>query len=414
MLKIYLDWNIITHIDKSYPNLLHLMQEYNHLFVFPYTAAHIRDVVHKSDLNNALLQHDVELLSSICDKHLLIFEDNTMKPYFATPKDYIGEKGISLSIIQNTEFISRSMYITMKQMFQKYIANKDRKALQDIQGSSCENVMKNINGFIKAHMNADDVVQFINNNCPKETLNNKEAFFKTLYFMLDLFGFRQEEKKKEFNNIDTDATHIYYASYCDYMVTKDGRMSEKCKALYKEYNIQTEVITPQTLERIIQDEIKREYSLKYLIDCINRYGIPRKEEDGNHYTLMRTPILGLFNACMIVDKSFGNNTNVESALFRYCFNNTPYLFYTELERFFELFRNIIPKEKAKDFEELYVKPMLSRNYEITKQARFNLDVNDLELHIHLLSDPIAEVPCPMMQIILGGRCRELIQAIEQN
>lgn len=281
MLKIYLDWNIITHIDESYPNLLQMMQEYNHLFVFPFTTAHIRDIVHKSDLNNVLLQHDVDLLSSICDKHFLMFEDNTMKPFFETPKDYIGENGQILSLIQNTEFISRSTYISMKQMFQKYIENTDRKAFQDIQGSSCNNVMNNINRFIKKYMSADNIEQFIKNNCPEETYDNKEALFKTIYFMLDFFGFRQEEKKKEFNNIDTDASHIFNAAYCDYMVTKDGRMSEKCKALYGEYKVQTQVITPQELEKIILKEIKREYSLKYIIDCINKYGIPRKEEDGN-------------------------------------------------------------------------------------------------------------------------------------
>lgn len=412
MLKIYLDWNIITHIDESYPSLLHLMQEYNHLFVFPYTAAHIRDVVHKSDLHDSRLQHDVDLLTSICDKHLLLFEDNKIKPMFGTPKDFLEERGHLISLIQNTEFISRTTYITLKQMFQGYIANTDNKALKEIQGSSCENVMKNINKFIKKHMKADNIVQFIKDKCPEETYKNKEALFKTIYFMLDFFGFRQEEKKKEFNNIDTDASHIFNASYCDYMVTKDGKMSEKCKALYNEYNIQTQVITPQKLEELIQDEVNREYNLKYIIECINKYGSPRKEEDGNHYTLMRTPVLGLFNACIRIDESFGNTTNVESALFTYCFNNTPYLYYTELERFFNLFRKLLPEESLPKFEESYVKPMVSRDYEMTKQACFDFDIKGLDMYIRLYSDTIAPVPCPMMQIIMGDQCRGLIEKLK--
>ena len=315
MLKIYLDWNIITHIDETSPKLLGLLQDYNNLFVFPYTSAHIRDVVHKSDLSDARLKHDIELLSSICYKHLLLYEDNRMKPKFCTPKDYINDYGYLMSLVQNTEFISRATYISLKRLFQNQIEKTCPDSFKRIQGSSPKNVMANINEFVKTYMGADNIEQFLRKNCPPDTLKSNEAFFKTLYIMLDFFGFRSEEKKKEYNNIDADATHIFNASFCDYIVTSDGRMSAKCSALYDYYKIQTQVISPQKLEEIILDEVSREYSFKYIFECVNKYGIPRVEEDGNHYKLIRTPILGLFNACMKVDETWGKHSGLDGAIF---------------------------------------------------------------------------------------------------
>lgn len=414
MLKIYLDWNVITHIDETNPKLLGLLQDYNNLFVFPYTSAHIRDVVHKSDLNDARLKHDIDLLSAICFKHHLLYEDNKMKPIFCTPKDYINDHGKLMSLVQNTEFISRATYLSLKRLFQKYIKETSSDSFNRIQGSSEKNVMSNINEFVQTYMGADTVEQFLRKNCPAETLKSNEAFFKTLYIVLDFFGFRQEDKRKEFNNIDADATHIFNASFCDYIVTKDGGMSAKGSALYNYFKIQTRAISPQKLEEIILDEIAREYSFKYIFECVNRYGIPRVEQDGNHYTLIRTPVLGLFNACMKIDETWGYHSEFNAAVFCYSFNNTPYLYYTELDRFFNLFKELLPPNNRQDFEEKYISPMMSRDNEITSKARFEIAVSDLDMTIILTCDPNSTVSCPLMYLVFGENTQELISKLENQ
>jgi hypothetical protein len=45
MLKIYLDWNSINNIQTRHPKLYELIKEYGHLFIFPYSNAHIRDLI---------------------------------------------------------------------------------------------------------------------------------------------------------------------------------------------------------------------------------------------------------------------------------------------------------------------------------------------------------------------------------
>ena len=75
MLKIYLDWNSINNIQTRHPELYELIKEYGLLFNFPYSNAHIRDLIVSKDENNPFYQRDIATLTEICGKHLLQFED---------------------------------------------------------------------------------------------------------------------------------------------------------------------------------------------------------------------------------------------------------------------------------------------------------------------------------------------------
>lgn len=48
---------------------------------------------------------------------------------------------------------------------------------------------------------------------------------------LDMFGFRPEKKDKHLMNIDTDASHIFYAGHCDIFVTADSKLRGKAEAM---------------------------------------------------------------------------------------------------------------------------------------------------------------------------------------
>ena len=74
-------------------------------------------------------------------------------------------------------------------------------------------------------------------------LINVEAQFKYICLGLDLFGYRPENKCKVITNIDTDASHLFYASNCDYFVTEDRKLRDKAIAIYSYYRIQTKVIS---------------------------------------------------------------------------------------------------------------------------------------------------------------------------
>ena len=396
MLKIYLDWNCINNIESRHPKLYRLLGEYSDAFIFPYSNAHIRDLMMSHSPDNRYFDHDMELLSEICGKHLLVFENNMMMPKFCLPQDYIQQFGEAIELIQKTEFISSETYQAVKESIRNRIPSDVYKT---IQGASPQKAIRIINQYVASQMPGASLQSLTtgDGNFMRD-LMNAEAQFKSICLAVEMFGYRPEQKKKKFNNIDADASHIFYAAHCDYLVSADEGMRAKAEAMYHEYNYQTKVITPECLENLVMEEIEKEYSLVNMMECIKKYGTPRDEPDGAHYTLMRTPVLGLFNACMLVDEHFGNDGQPNSALFTYCFNNTPYLFYTELDRFFELIKGLLSKEYQLLFQKYFVDEIRSGNYEQATKARFDIDCPDLHLHFTFYGDSIAPVPCPMMRV----------------
>mgnify|MGYP006991365433 CR=1 FL=1 len=72
MLKIYFDWNCITHSkDEKYSSLLEIVKLYGKDFIFPFSNAHIRDVLVSHKEGNKYFDLDISLLETICGKHYL-------------------------------------------------------------------------------------------------------------------------------------------------------------------------------------------------------------------------------------------------------------------------------------------------------------------------------------------------------
>ena len=73
-------------------------------------------------------------------------------------------------------------------------------------------------------------------------VNNDLMTYYISYVFLDLFGFNKEPRKKvKFQNLQADALHSFYGSYCDCVVSDDVGLRNKTKDLYGVYNINTKV-----------------------------------------------------------------------------------------------------------------------------------------------------------------------------
>jgi hypothetical protein len=82
--------------------------------------------------------------------------------------------------------------------------------------------------------------------------NDKYTRFINTYTNLEFFGVTLEKegttkknKKNSFWDIHRDATHAYYASYADYLVSEDKGMLTKAFITYKLLNIDTQVLSPE-------------------------------------------------------------------------------------------------------------------------------------------------------------------------
>ena len=202
-----------------------------------------------------------------------------------------------------------------------------------------------------------------------------------------------------------------YAGHCDIFVTADTKLRGKAEAMYRKYKYQTRILHPKEFESFIDKELQHEYSLKYLSEVINKYGIPRMEEDGAHYTLLPTQIFGLFNTCHKLDKFWGYDGETANGLFRYSFNNTPYLFFDEISNFCNFVNSFIPTEHKATYLEEYVKPLISGDKDKTKSAHYTLNCPDMDFKIYLTIDSLVPVPCPMMLFIHGEQFENMYEKV---
>jgi hypothetical protein len=401
MLKIYLDWNCITHAKDLYPYILSICEECGDRFIFPYSNAHIRDLMVSKKSKTDDYPKDRELLERICGKHLLSYENGQMQPYFGLPTDYIDISGNALEAIQNLSFITPESYRAIKDSIKLTIPDDIYKK---IQGARPEEAITLIDNYINSKQSGTDLWGLMD-SVPDifRSLVNFESQFKSVCIGLDLFGYRPEKRGKTLMNIDADASHVFYAAHCDLFVTADKKLRDKAQAIYKRYGYQTRVMSPWDFASFIDEELRNEYSLANIVDVIEKYGVPRSEDDGLHYQLMPSPVFGLFNVCHKMDKNLGYYGNILAGLFRYSFNNTPYLFYTEMEHFFNLFSSVLPSSEKERFQDVYIAPMISRNREITSKASYTLDCPDSNLRFYFCSDSLAPVPCPMLEVIVANK-----------
>lgn len=405
MLKIYFDWNCISHSKDKYPYIQSIAEECRDRFIFPFSNAHIRDLLVSRNEENEYFESDLTSFEKICGKHYLLFEDGQMMPKFASPRDVIDVSGDVLETIQKQEFISPEMYSSIKEEVRKYLPPG---ILEEIRGAEPKDVISTIDKYISKDLpnhNLESLLSLYQPNVGQ--IINAETRFKSISMALDLFGFRPEKRYKRLMNIDTDASHVFYAGQCDVFVTADSKLRGKAEAIYRKYNYQTRVLRPEKLESFIDDELQKEYSLKYISEVIDSFGNPRIEDDGAHYKLLPNHIFGTFNVCHKIDKFGGNNGEIKAGLFRYSFNNTPYLFYTEITHFCNFIENLLPLSKRSVFHDNYVKPILSGNRQISSKAKYTLNCEDLDMRIDLFSDPESPDPAPMMLLIHGKRFEEL-------
>lgn len=292
MIKVYLDWNCITHSKDCFVKLKELLEQYSGVFICPYSEAHLRDVQTKFDVNVDAYKEDLDLLTQICRGNMLYLEENELKLYKVEPRHFLRERGKTIDFIQNNFSFP---YGQIKQLVKDAIPSKDYRSI------SCEEdplkVIPKINGIISKGQSLDcDIVSLLD-KFNISGINGIEMKIKLLYYMLDLMGYKSEKIHKSFANIDTDAQHIAMASLCDYLISNDSKLRGKAKAIYSQCNCVTKVKDPMTFMDEIPQIAERCYNEELIPRAINDSNLFALKEDGLHLKALEYPLWGTFKFC---------------------------------------------------------------------------------------------------------------------
>jgi hypothetical protein len=110
MIRIYLDWNVLSNLKKPiqepYITIAEKLKEYRNYFLIPYSPAHIDDLLKgwdNSEIKNNFVQKDLQTISEVTRNHLIVqyWKGDSVTGVIQTPQDYFesvkDDKGKSLS-----------------------------------------------------------------------------------------------------------------------------------------------------------------------------------------------------------------------------------------------------------------------------------------------------------------------------
>lgn len=400
MLKIYLDWNIISYLkEEKYTDLRNYITQIKEFFVFPYSRAHIQDLYQsKSPTNVVKFEQDLDTLTEICQTHLLEYNNNTDAPYpyECTPRQYIERDSLTLqayksgyesisftelikSVMDATTFESIHNYLSLTLLdppienpnngllirnlwdaiiflldnFSTILKNKKleveiyrsvckiegEKSIQEMQDLDSSEIFDYLNELCisRTNKNLTDIIQ-----TTLEKINgiNSYNYFLAEYTTLAFCGYSRD-KKRNILNIMTDALHAFYAMRCDVLVTKDDGMRKKAQAEFIHFNSPTKIITIEELHTFLENELYYQYNLDYIQhEVIPKYSKGEDRGEGKlAYKNVPSPIFGFFTNCIKIPEA------PNALALKVNLSPNGYVYYTELKRFFNLVMEIMPNKQ---------------------------------------------------------------------
>ena len=93
MIRIYLDWNVVSNLKKpENKGLLEFIETHKDYLLFPYSPAHFNDLMKSYSPENEFFNKDLEMLEYLSEKHLIKWEGKRTHPFFGTPNEYFQDE----------------------------------------------------------------------------------------------------------------------------------------------------------------------------------------------------------------------------------------------------------------------------------------------------------------------------------
>ena len=454
MKKIYLDWNIINHIDEI-PGLYDFILNNQNHFVFVYSPAHFSDLMRsvKGDNYNEFFEKDIERLGRICETHLMKYSDNKMNLHRCPPSEFLEKEGKDYPVFSNLfnlGFYKDSLVVEeidlfgvlseslkaiefgkielpligsfsngleffqcllgfldgvftdekeTKKLKSKIIESVPEKEIAQISNSTPQMVIDTINTFFEKNGIKEGLKEIIANGISDKQKGNDMLVFQALYLSLDFIKYYSD--KRNLWNIIADAEHAYYGSYCDALVTGDDRMMHKTEAVYSYCGITTEIVSKQDVLEYLKNTIASENNIEEpLKEVLFDQHIPTEFDDNSVYckwTRLKNPFWGYFNKL-----EYFLNLSTSQCWFRLsreiqfdkCF------FYSETDKFFEIMRTIL---KRADIIEAFEREYAQKYGAKDLSASFSFFLSkDIQAILGVTEDENTIVPI-MDLVYIGGK-----------
>lgn len=423
MKKIYLDWNIINHLEESHELYEFILWHQSH-FVFVYSPAHFSDLMksYKENGSNVYFEKDLARLEAICETHLMRYFDKKLNLHRCPPTEFLEKEGKDYPIFKefsNPDFFKDSLSIDGLDLYTPFSDSlrsvsfdrtidvpligsfsngldffngilaffgkvmTDKEVVRTIRAKTKSNVkdaeisrindlnpsevIGAINTFLARYGSDVDMEGLIKKVIIDEHKGDEKLVFESLYTGLDLMCYHSD--KRDFMNILTDADHAFYGGFCDVLVTDDAKMRLKAEAVYSYYGIHTKIIGKQDLLQYLKDEIIGEMRIEESInEVMSNQHIPENYNEDDVYvkwTTLDSPFFGYFDKLRYQQYL---STGQSCLVFT---KESRYTYFTETDKLFEIVKEVMHEtDLIEPFEKEYVEKYRAND----KSATFSFDL----------------------------------------
>lgn len=89
MIRVYLDWNVISNYKREeFKHFKDFVIENKSIFQFPFTPAHFNDLMKSYTPENEMFYKDLDNLEYLADNHFLRWNNDKLEVLIGSPKDY--------------------------------------------------------------------------------------------------------------------------------------------------------------------------------------------------------------------------------------------------------------------------------------------------------------------------------------
>lgn len=222
----YLDYNMFVNLkdDNDFKNTLGIAE-----YVVPYSPAHIaevffnpnKNVYFEQDLNNISKKTDnIEILLDSKDSYHLVKED-IFSCYERT-----GDDSFDTILATNQKLLDDILF---------RLNEKQTEKNRVIYNNHPEDFFINYKEMVNRILNQKglsydlDTIKENGNCCDYNSLND---YIHNLYFVLDYFGVKKDNKFNKVCSSRFDIEHLLYASCSDLFLTRDERLRLRAKAIF--------------------------------------------------------------------------------------------------------------------------------------------------------------------------------------
>lgn len=231
-MKVYLDNNILIDIEDKKVNIDSFKSNKNQYSYF-YSYTHIQELMEYSKDFDSLKKIRLKTIFDLTNYSYIFPDGHQISSKIEDPETVINIHNSFASLMNFTRQKVNSFNIDRDKLIELLGIDKKR-----INNYSPAEVIDYIDNLIRSQLliGFADLVDFSGT-----TLRDR---ISTLFNLLDFVGFWKDEKKERSNLARMyDASHTYFASYCDLFVSNDKRARNKAKVAFLFNKVNTTVLS---------------------------------------------------------------------------------------------------------------------------------------------------------------------------